>query len=212
MLHAFDLDKTLLTVNISFEFCRHLYRKNILSFGDRIYCYLQYFFYIFKHQDLKILHQKIFKCCFYNQKLSLIENEVEKFLTANLDKFLCNAVIQRLQTCQKIEQQTMLLSNSPDFIVYPIARKLGFNYYFATQYRADEQGNLANVDYVCDGIAKRNIVTKISKELGISLNNVIAYSDSHFDLPLLKCVGKAIAVRPSKKLFRIARKNQWEIL
>lgn len=50
------------------------------------------------------------------------------------------------------------------------------------------------------------------KKLKVNFKESFAYSDSIFDLPVLKSVGHPVVVEPDKKLLKIASKNSWETL
>ncbi|MCW2803149.1 MAG: alcohol-forming fatty acyl-CoA reductase [Propionibacteriaceae bacterium] len=47
---------------------------------------------------------------------------------------------------------------------------------------------------------------------GIDLGRSFAYADSHSDLPMLSCVGNAVAVSPDVPLMRAAGANQWSVV
>ena len=62
------------------------------------------------------------------------------------------------------------------------------------------------------GEAKARIVRRLAQERGIDLGRCYAYADSASDLPMLEAVGWPVAVNPSQKLQRVARRNDWPIL
>jgi phosphoserine phosphatase len=47
---------------------------------------------------------------------------------------------------------------------------------------------------------------------GIDLGRSFAYADSHSDLPMLSCVGNAVAVSPDVPLMRAAGAKQWSVV
>jgi len=48
--------------------------------------------------------------------------------------------------------------------------------------------------------------------LRLPLAAAVAYADSYCDLPLLERVAEPVAVRPDRRLRRIAEQRGWEIL
>ncbi len=65
----------------------------------------------------------------------------------------------------------------------------------------------------CSNKNKYEMVRKlIEDDLNGSLSDAIFYGNSHNDIPLLKKVGKPIAVNPSTKLRNRAKKMGWKIL
>jgi phosphoserine phosphatase len=55
-------------------------------------------------------------------------------------------------------------------------------------------------------------VEQLCRDLGVSAADVAAYGDSGHDLPLLRAVGRPVAVRPAAALARVARSAGWEII
>jgi putative phosphoserine phosphatase / 1-acylglycerol-3-phosphate O-acyltransferase len=62
------------------------------------------------------------------------------------------------------------------------------------------------------GTQKEKCLLEYQKLLGISKSEVVVYSDSHDDIPLLLQAGHPIAVNPDKKLAKFAQLNQWRII
>lgn len=61
------------------------------------------------------------------------------------------------------------------------------------------------------GPAKAEAVTQLAAVEGLDLTRCAAYSDSANDLPLLRAVGRAVAVNPDGSLLRQARQHGWEV-
>ena len=59
---------------------------------------------------------------------------------------------------------------------------------------------------------KAQAITELAQREGIDLSASYAYSDSESDLPMLECVGHAVAVNPDAVLARIAHAQGWEVL
>jgi len=66
----------------------------------------------------------------------------------------------------------------------------------------------------CFGREKAEKVRKFLSGNGLMINfkESFAYSDSFFDLPLLELVGNPVVVEPDKKLLKIAKQRDWQII
>jgi HAD superfamily hydrolase (TIGR01490 family) len=61
------------------------------------------------------------------------------------------------------------------------------------------------------GGAKLRAVTELAAHYGIDLARSYAYGDSAADVPMLSAVGYGVAVNPTRRLARAARKRGWQI-
>jgi HAD superfamily hydrolase (TIGR01490 family) len=59
---------------------------------------------------------------------------------------------------------------------------------------------------------KAQAIREVARERGLELASSYAYSDSHSDLPMLRCVGHPVAVNPDAQLLRVARDEGWEVM
>ncbi len=142
-----------------------------------------------------------------------MDAEVAEFLERKLERMLNIAVVQALKDAQERGQCTMILSGSPEFLVRPIAQKLGVSYAMGTSYSLDSQGNFIAVKQTMDGSAKRLFVQEfIEESQTIFREGIDVYSDSFHDLPLFEIATTPIAVGPDSKLLRICRERNWKIL
>ncbi len=62
------------------------------------------------------------------------------------------------------------------------------------------------------GDGKAQAIAELAEREGIDLASSYAYSDSGSDLPMLRLVGRPVAVNPDQELARIAREEGWEVL
>ncbi|MDF2577109.1 MAG: hypothetical protein K0S74_593 [Chlamydiales bacterium] len=211
-LFVFDLDHTLLRTNCSYRFGVFLYQQRLVSRLKLTYALLVYITHRCFNLPLHKLHQKIFDMCFKNMEMSHLEKAVDSFLELNLQEMLDTHILKKLQMIQKEGHYTLLLSNSPDFLVKSIANKLTFSEWAATCYQVGDHGRLTNIKFLLEGHTKADFTLNRAKQLNISPSNIYAYSDSYLDLPLLKCVGKPIAVNPDRKLRQYSLTKGWEIV
>ncbi len=106
----------------------------------------------------------------------------------------------------------MLTTTTPADLVAPFADMLGFDHVLATRYgRADGRytGGIEG-DFVWS-TGKLAAVRRWAAESDVDLATSHAYSDSVFDLPLLRAVGRPHAVNPDRRLNAVARLRRWPV-
>jgi HAD superfamily hydrolase (TIGR01490 family) len=211
-LTVFDLDRTIVADNCSFDFCRYLVAKNILPYSSLIYSFFYYIKHAFFGMSLGDLHSRIFEHLLQGKSLEKLEASVEPFLQDYLYSQIYPPVIAQLRLAQHLGHYTLILSNSPSFLVKKIAQVLGVNEWRATEYAVDKERNLCHIASIMQGEEKASCVREIASKLSIEKGQITAYSDSFLDLPLLLTAGTPIAVKPDRKLRRFSLQHQWSVL
>lgn len=99
------------------------------------------------------------------------------------------------------------------YVSRPLARLLGIPHVVASVFEVDEDGVFTGraVEPLCFGEGKLARAEKLAREVGLTLDDAVFYSDSASDLPLLERVGEPVAVNPDRKLSKIARDRGWRI-
>ncbi len=207
---VFDLDRTLLSKNSSFEFCKYLYKNRIFSF----FFVVQSFVYAIRHKyfglTLEQLHRRVFEKFLRGMSLKVISEYVYSFVERELENLLYLPAFERLRRAQHEGQFTMILSNSPGFLVGAIASKLQVDDWRASEYKVDKDQKLCEIALILHGEAKAFWVHAMSLYLGIQKQDITAYSDSHLDLPFLEAAGAAVVVNPDRILKKISEEKNWE--
>ncbi len=211
-LTVFDLDRTIVADNCSFNFCRYLVKKNILPFSSLIYSFFYYAKHLFFGVDLSDLHKNIFERSLKGRLLEKLEENVEPFLQEYLFSQIYTPVLAQLRLAQHLGYYTLILSSSPSFLVEKIAQFLGVDEWRATQYAVDKEKKLCHIISIMQGKDKASCVQEVANRLSLKKEQITAYSDSFLDLPLLLAAGSAIAVNPDRKLRRFSQQHKWPIL
>jgi len=211
-LAVFDLDRTLVSDNCSWSFCRYLVAKNILPYSSLLYSCLCYIKHIFFGMSLTALHTKIFDTLLRGKSLQVLEASVEPFLQEYLSARIYLPVVAQLRRAQHLGHYTLILSSSPSFLVEKIAAWLNVDEWRATQYAVDSEQRLCHIAAIMQGEEKASCVQEIAGKLAIAKDKITAYSDSFLDLPLLLSAGAKVAVNPDRKLRRFSKLHQWSIL
>lgn len=109
-------------------------------------------------------------------------------------------------------RKLVLATTSPEAFVRPFAERLGFDHVIATRWLDDGVVYTGELDgEFLWGRAKRDAVRALAEREGINLKKSYGYSDSAYDVPLLKAVGTPVAVNPDPQLTAIAAINGWPI-
>lgn len=211
-LSIFDLDRTLIRQNSSYAFCRYLHRKKVLSSSNMMFSLFYRFRFWIWNINLTQLHKKAFETLLLGFSLKKLEHYAKAFVKEFLPKEVYIPAYTALRTAQHLGHQTVILSNSPHFLVEPIAEYFKVDEWKATQYGVDKDQTLCNIANLMEGTNKAHYLVKMRKQLDIAKKDVAAYTDSYYDLPLLLEAGTAVVVNPDKKLLKIARQNSWSVI
>lgn len=106
----------------------------------------------------------------------------------------------------------VLVSASPEPLVAPFARRLGFDAVVATRWVQADGAYTGEVDgpFVW-GRAKAEAVRQWAQGSGVALARSWAFSDSYSDAVLLASVGNPVAVNPDPQLAALATLRGWTI-
>ena len=109
-------------------------------------------------------------------------------------------------------RKLVIATTSPDDLVRPLAEALGFDDIVATHYARTDGVFEGEVDghYVW-GKGKLAATQEWADSNGIDMAESYAYSDSWYDLPLLKAVGHPVAVNPDPRLAVAATARRWPV-
>ncbi|MEV6526603.1 HAD family hydrolase [Longispora sp. NPDC051575] len=109
-------------------------------------------------------------------------------------------------------QRVWLVTAAPAELGDIIARRLGLTGALGTE--AEVVDGIYTGRLVTDllhGPAKPVAIAQLAAKEGLDLTHCTAYSDSANDVPMLSCVGHAVAVNPDPKLRRAAHRAGWEV-
>ncbi len=175
---------------------------------------MQSLFYYVKHLyfglSLEDLHHKVFQKSLRGISLRDLSFQAASFVEKEGTHLLYFPTLQRLRRAQHEGHYTMILSSSPAFLVEVIASFLSVDDFKASEYAVDKDQRLCKISSILLGDGKASWVHKVSLDLGIARDNIIAYSDSHLDLPFLLSAGTAIVVSPDAKLKKVSVEKGWE--
>jgi HAD superfamily hydrolase (TIGR01490 family) len=116
------------------------------------------------------------------------------------------------QTHLDAGQRVWLVTATPVELARIIAKRLGLTGALGTVAEVEDglyTGRL--VGEPLHGPSKAEAVKALAEREGLDLSRCTAYSDSSNDIPMLSCVGRAVAINPDTGLRTAARANGWEV-
>jgi len=211
-ISVFDLDETLLINNSSYQFFKFLIAQK--AFSRLSICSAALFF--FRHRYLKMplneLHHEIFNRFLCGFSFQTLQSYLNDFVFSYVTTSLYIPAFNFLRCAQHLGHYTVILSSSPDFLVKKIADFLEVDEWKASEYRVNSDQQLSQVLNVMDGKQKAQHILNTAEKLNILRENVIAFSDSFLDLPMLLAAGKRFSVRPDRKLHNFSLTHDWPII
>ena len=210
VLTVFDLDDTLIQKNISFAFGSHLWKAGHIRLCSALYCTSCYLRYKLLRPSMQKLHRRVLGRVLKRLPFRGLQDHVERFLDKHLEQLLYLPAVGRLREAQERGDHVMLLSGSPDFLVGPTARRLGVDDWEGTRYLVDKNDRLSAIEMFMEGKAKAK--RALARANALRLKMIHAFSDSADDLPLFEVAGRAIGVRPDKRLRNICKERGWEVI
>ena len=137
----------------------------------------------------------------------------ETFIGEEVVQRMRPSVLRRLEAHRRRREPIALLTGTLDVLAEPLARRIGATAWSATRC-ASESGRFTDGAPLSHPFAEEKVsrAQELCASIGVSLGDCVAYADSSHDLPLLRAVGKPIAVWPDRLLASTARRAGWEII
>jgi len=207
----FDLDGTILDgVSSENAFIVHLMKHGKLKLKQ----YLAALFFVFNYavrykQNVFVKNKAYLK----GLKIDDIEKIAEIFVKENLFKRIRPKLLAIIRKHKQAGDLLVLLTGSPDFLSKHLAKNLQMDLLEPT--KCAKEGNAFSCNPPLQhpfAEQKLEIAQRICKEYKINIKDCVAYGNSYNDRILLREVGYAIAVTPSRRLRKIAEQEGWEII
>jgi HAD superfamily hydrolase (TIGR01490 family) len=117
-----------------------------------------------------------------------------------------------IQSHQSAGRKIILLTGSLSFLVLPLKEHLGADWLIATELvRRDGLFTGEILGLHPRGENKRVLLEELARRHGLDLSRSFAYGDHEEDIPFLSCVGRPVAVNPTRTLRRLAHQRRWSI-
>lgn len=187
-LLIFDLDNTIIKCD-SFKIFLFTWLKNNpkILYYNIIYLCLIYFMFLIRiinREDLKLRFLKIIFKNVNKKKIKIFCDSFSDFIIKKYLRYNAKLFLKKKKNFFKI-----LITASPDFYVKKIAEELSFNKVFCTKFII-KKNNVRIVGKNCYGSQK----LKIIKKQKYDKNNLIFFTDSSSDLPLISFCKKSFVI------------------
>lgn len=114
---------------------------------------------------------------------------------------------------QDAGRATFIVSAAGNDMVMSLAHVLGMEGGIGTAYAVSDGHFTGELDGTfVYGPGKVTAMERFAEQHGIDMDESFAYSDSVSDIPMLRAVGKPVAVNPDAALSRIAREEGWRVM
>ncbi|AHK63483.1 hypothetical protein BOKEGFJH_00608 [Chlamydia avium] len=207
-IYAFDLDGTLLRGTSSIGFYRYALQRGVFSYKTLPSCCL-YFFCFSTFLDLSAFYSRIVSSLLSKVPFADLVSVAWDFSKKLCQKDFYSPTMEKFyEALDDPLGEVMIFSSSPDFIVGPIAQKLGANMWYASYFQGFSERQM--VENQClTGDNKARILSYL-KKIGRARSHT--FSDSIVDLPFLLLGEEKTVVRPRGRLRKMAKKYYWNII
>lgn len=209
---AFDLDKTILSVNSS----RLVVKKSreLGTMSSRDFRMAIYYSVVYKF-DLKDANEIVLAMMQWLKGLSEAEVKelADKHVIPEIKKLVRPVIEKELEYHRERNAHIVLLSSALSYLCNPIASHLDMNDVVCSA--------LEISDGVFTGRSDRPLVFGPEKETrmreychahGYSLDDAWYYGDAYTDRFVMKAVGHPVAVKPEIKLRWMAKRRGWKVI
>jgi HAD superfamily hydrolase (TIGR01490 family) len=209
---AFDLDKTILTINSSKLVVTSSRKIGLMS--NRDFWQAVYYSIVYKF-DLKDANQIVNKMTLWLNGIK--ESRVVDLIDSNVLSIIINLIRPEMHNIiaehRKNNAKLVLLSSAIPYLCEPMAKHLEMDDVICSMLETKEG--------VFTGKSKRKLVfgtekavrlKEYCKENNFPLDTAWYYGDAYTDRFVLQSVGNPVCVKPEMKLKRMARKRGWEVI
>jgi HAD superfamily hydrolase (TIGR01490 family) len=211
----FDLDRTLLRRSSALALAKPFRARGLISRGDLARAAFWQLLFVARGAT----HAEVRKVA--DRGLTILEGMepgelarlVEGALEPVLRPLLVPEVVAAAEELRAGGHRLYIVSTALQEIVDALAADLRFDGGLGTIAEIGPDGRYTGRALrALHGAAKVDAVRQLAAAEGIDLAASVAYSDGYSDLPLLKAVGRAVAVNPDRKLRRVASERGYPIL
>jgi len=211
MIHIFDVDHTVISKASAVCFINLALKEKIIRFSQISRLPLDWIKYKLSRPDMDFIENTV-------KKLSGIKKEeldrvsqicFEKYLKPNIYK----GAALLIREAQNRGEKVIFATSTFDFIIKPLEKYFNIQESIACEMEylnGITTGKLVGIS--CFGHKKKIAAEAWMNRNNVKTQDVIFYSDSYIDIPLLEYCGNPVAVNPDGTLAGKAKKHGWKIL
>ena len=211
----FDLDRTLMEGSSAFQFGRASYRAGLLGrrqLAADAWANLRFRLHGSTDEGTEALRDRI-SASLKGTRVRELERLGADVLAGILPR-LYPQMLTVAHEHQDAGRRCYIVTAAPQELAEVLARVLVFDGAVGSRYSEVRDGvytGHATGSFVY-GEGKARAIRELAMREGIDLAASYAYSDSASDLPMLRAVGRPVAVNPDHELARVARVEGWQVL
>lgn len=209
-LVVFDLDYTLISVDCSTLWCKYMYDKGIVDSS-----------FLKKEEELMMEYDigkmSVYEYISFSTKplLSMSCDDVSLLVKNFIEKDIADKIYPQaknlIEKCKQNNEDILIISASASYLVKEVAYILGIDKVLSINVEIKDNRYTQNI--VGIPTFREGKVTNLERYLSDrNYDNIIFYTDSINDLPLLRRVNKGYVVNPLPNFRELAIKEGYEIL
>ena len=207
-----DVDGTLLAETTTYLFARILRKRGLIK-GSFV---LRALYHGLQHRLGRLDYGRLVEYglgCINQIPVSELEHIAQLNFKHHVRPKLYQGVDEHFGELRELGTSIVLVSSSPRIVIEPLGQHLGCADLITTPVRI-EDGILQGVGDgpPCYGEGKLHWAQHWADTRGLDLGQAVAYADNWSDRALLSAVGQAVVVHPTKRLARLAKRQDWIII
>lgn len=212
---VFDVDGTIFRSSLFVELVEALIARGVFSYGAKKNYAQEHEKWIEREGDYDayinaMVHtfRRHIKGVHYGEFKDIARDVVQKRWKKNY-RYTRDLV----QDLKKQDYYLLAISHSPKVILDYFCPRLGFDKSYGMVYELGPQdrftGNVLEEHVILN---KANILRRAVEKEGLTLKQSIGVGDTESDIPFLELVERPICFNPNSKLYRYAKRNDWEVV
>ena len=210
-LALFDLDRTLLSCNSAFGWVRREFRSGRMPPGQVLRSLGWLIRYHLGETGMEeALRQAASSLA--GESEALQRERTAAYWRESLHSKLRSGGSETVEAHRKAGDALAIITGSSVYLAELAAESLGIEHVLANRFQVEEGVFTGGIEEpMCYGQGKAELAEGLLRRLGISFQSCVFYTDSYTDVPLLRLVGRPVAVHPDRRLFAEAKRCGWEV-
>ncbi len=207
----FDVDHTLTRHSTGRRFVEHGLRMGYFPLRLLLHMPLFYLRYRMGFISERDLRQEV--AAIRGRTRDQLNRIAEAAIAYSVRHDLFNEAVTTVNRYQAEGRPTVIATSSLDFLVRPLADRLGMSGVIATELEfVDGVATGRACGVPCIGAEKRRRVLDFAQRNEVDPADCGFYTDSVNDIPVLNAIGMPVAVNPDFRLRRIAARRKWRVV
>jgi phosphoserine phosphatase len=207
----FDLDGTLIdNPSSEVKFFFYLLKRRYFGWKQIWAAGIFWFRWLWRFKKEIFIKDKAY---FYELLVSDISEVAAQFARQRLLPNIRLSIKELLDAHLQNKDIVVLLTGSPEFVADVVAKKLRVNDFYATKLAVNGERFSADPPLQHPyALEKLQIAQTVCDKYQVKITDTVAYANSIHDYALLNACGRPIVVTPDRKLRRIAKAKNWQII